>query len=447
MRLKSIRLTRFKAFEQPAECEFGKLTVLIGKNNAGKSSILHALALLAQWASPDPSSRWAPVGTGRLVDLGPIQSLTNSSPRTIQGAGWEINVQWESPPDEHVQGNFVRGYPLGLEFEVICKSDRDFQTQFRAEPSNGPERYKARTRFASTGGGVGAIEISSQVDPIPLAVEWQGPMRGWFANVVPSLDRESASFGDPDVVRSYVAGEMSPFINGGLADALSRYSYVGADRHVAASRYPFGDAAVDNPRTASELLDTLAYRKGDLLAAVSDRCLKLFGYGVDFDFEAPKTIGLVAIHGHERHNVVNVGSGLTQTVWILTHLELAASWKTFSDSDPRLLLPKVVGVEEPELHLHPGLQPDVAAALVDYANSGLQIICSTQSEHFLMSVLTLVLEGKLPADDLRVWFVENGSLEALPVDSMGRISGGLRGFFEANEEQLERQVKLLRQRA
>lgn len=68
MRLKRIGLTRFKAFKQ-AEIELAPLTVLIGHNNAGKSTVLHALAMLGQTVeAPTTGEQLATSGT--RVDLG-----------------------------------------------------------------------------------------------------------------------------------------------------------------------------------------------------------------------------------------------------------------------------------------------------------------------------------------------------------------------------------------
>jgi predicted ATPase len=106
-----------------------------------------------------------------------------------------------------------------------------------------------------------------------------------------------------------------------------------------------------------------------------------------------------------------------------------------------------VGIEEPELHLHPALQPQVARILADVVQQGSQVICTTQSEHFLMALLQMVLEGSLDSKALCVYYVESGQARKLEVDKQGRLSEGLRGFFEANEEQLLQRLQLLMHRA
>jgi hypothetical protein len=58
-----------------------------------------------------------------------------------------------------------------------------------------------------------------------------------------------------------------------------------------------------------------------------------------------------------------------------------------------------------------------------------------------------VLDKSLAASDLAVYYVDGGEVSRLPVDEHGRLEGGLRGFFEANKEELRRQIELLTRNA
>jgi len=226
-----------------------------------------------------------------------------------------------------------------------------------------------------------------------------------------------------------------------VADALQRFRYIGANRHVESSIFPLGAAPVPNPRSAQELVDTLAY-DDELLDRVSERCQAIFDYGIDKDLIENRQITLVAKTQSVRRSVVNLGTGFIQTVWLLTQLELALAQPPAS----RRPISPLAGIEEPELHIHPGRQPDIARLLGSFVRSGVDLICTTQSEHLLLALLSLVLEGELAADDIVVYYLRDGEAERLVVDEQGRIEGGLRGFFEANEEQLRRHIELLRQR-
>jgi predicted ATPase len=347
MRLTRLHLRNFKAC-QAVDLEMAPLTVLIGANNAGKSSILHAIALLAQ---SDISGQPQPAGA--LVDLGAsLDALVHRDGRAAPIGPAEIRLVWAESADQ--------------------PAEVDFALQFGA------------TR------------------------------------------------------RQVEVGEEERTL---VSDALRRFRYVGANRHVERSVFPLGAQSVANPRTAQELVDTLAYND-ELLDRVSERCQTIFGYGVDKDLIENRQITIVAKGRSLRRNVVNLGTGFIQTVWLLTQLELALAQPP---AEPWSITP-LVGIEEPELHIHPGRQPDIARLLAAFVGSGLDLVCTTQSEHLLLALLSLVLEGELTAGQIVVYYLREGEAERLVVDEQGRIEGGLRGFFEANEEQLRRHIELLKQR-
>ncbi|SAL26106.1 recombination protein F [Caballeronia udeis] len=47
-KLQSLTIENFKSYKEPTTITFGGLTVLIGRNNSGKSSAIQALLLLKQ---------------------------------------------------------------------------------------------------------------------------------------------------------------------------------------------------------------------------------------------------------------------------------------------------------------------------------------------------------------------------------------------------------------
>lgn len=70
-RLRDLRLENFKAF-RTLQLKFGRLTVLTGTNSAGKSSIMQAVALLAQSIEHEPPGLML---NGELVELGEFEDV------------------------------------------------------------------------------------------------------------------------------------------------------------------------------------------------------------------------------------------------------------------------------------------------------------------------------------------------------------------------------------
>lgn len=74
--LKELRISNFKIFDDEAVIRFRPITVLIGNNNAGKSSVINFLLLLQQ--SLGSQSKGILESRGCQVDLGEFYSLKNS---------------------------------------------------------------------------------------------------------------------------------------------------------------------------------------------------------------------------------------------------------------------------------------------------------------------------------------------------------------------------------
>src|SRR3982074_2092336 len=90
MRLTRLQLENFKACRK-GDLALATLAVLIGANNAGKSSVLHSLALQAQSV---PMGRVEP--RGALVDLGQsLEALVHRPDRDAAPSGAEIRLAWD----------------------------------------------------------------------------------------------------------------------------------------------------------------------------------------------------------------------------------------------------------------------------------------------------------------------------------------------------------------
>ena len=119
----------------------------------------------------------------------------------------------------------------------------------------------------------------------------------------------------------------------------------------------------------------------------------------------------------------------------------------------RTALGATVLIEEPEIHLHPRAQADLASVLVEEAKSGgKQIIMTTHSEHVAGRLLTLVAEGALSADELAIYSFEKDdagacSTSEIEVTARGQVNRGLKSFFETDLDEMRRYVEALRAKA
>jgi energy-coupling factor transporter ATP-binding protein EcfA2 len=443
MELRRLRLDGFKGFRS-AEIEPSRLTVLIGRNNAGKSTILQSLALLAQSAE---NPRGQLLTQGPRIDLGTDPLALAYVRGQEQFGGWKIEVDWQyarfpksvdSPQLVDIHHESMTHAPLppwnntySAKNEVIVESPPGRKVKLAAEwPSqrNTLSMSGNEHRFDSQVVPQISAEVQlSQVSP------WMAlPSINFTSEVVPS----QLLSGDPTTIQTDTLSVAAPILQEGIKTWLSSFRYVGGDRDVEASVFDLADTGTSNPRSDADVVNTLAYLHA-VRNRVSESCRRIFGYGVDVDLTPGKRVSLIANRDGQLLNVVNLGTGFVQLVWIVLHLELALL-------NPSTLAPRqlsIVGVEEPELHLHPALQPEMAGVFVDFIQySGRQVLCTTQNEHFLMALLQMVLDGKLKPEFLSVYYVEDGAVQRLAVDDKGRLAGGFKGFFEANRDELKRRL-------
>jgi predicted ATPase len=105
-------------------------------------------------------------------------------------------------------------------------------------------------------------------------------------------------------------------------------------------------------------------------------------------------------------SIADVGLGVSQALPVIVALHTAMSGQ-------------FVYIEQPEIHLHPRAQSMMAEVLADAAIQGKRLIVETHSSLLLRGVQTLVAEGKLSPELVKLhWFrlLEDGSTEITSAD-------------------------------
>ena len=105
-------------------------------------------------------------------------------------------------------------------------------------------------------------------------------------------------------------------------------------------------------------------------------------------------------------NIADVGFGVSQVLPVLVAVIAAEPGR-------------LVYLEQPELHLHPRAQVVLALVLADAAKRGVRLVVETHSSLLLLGVQTLVAEGKLSPELVRLhWFTrrEDGITEVTSTD-------------------------------
>ena len=94
----------------------------------------------------------------------------------------------------------------------------------------------------------------------------------------------------------------------------------------------------------------------------------------------------------------------------------------------------IVLMEQPEIHLHPSVQSDLADVMLAVAKwRRVQIVVESHSEHLLRRFQRRAAEGKISSSDLKLYFVSNQNGEAqlndLKLNRWGQIENWPEHFF------------------
>ncbi|RJQ42540.1 MAG: hypothetical protein C4534_10010 [Gaiellales bacterium] len=123
------RLSNFKCFKREHELELGRLTLIAGANNAGKSMLLKSLLLVCQSMFQKEGNADV-IANGHLTRLGRLVEPASVEPGIVHDASMRIGWEWrrgrlEGVPepevyDNHGNGDRIRHRKGGLDLDIGC---------------------------------------------------------------------------------------------------------------------------------------------------------------------------------------------------------------------------------------------------------------------------------------------------------------------------------------
>ncbi len=387
----------YKSIGRGQEIEIRPLTLLAGANSSGKSSMMQPLLLLKQTLEA-------------TYDPGP---LLLDGPNLLFRSADEF-LAWDRKRTNQLKVSLGLGGRMAVEL------------LFKRRPRQGLEL--GQVTYSDSHGPVvlgPAILMDDILSKVPL--QWRhfpDAYRSVGADIEWKVSRNRCFFELSFVARK--EGEpltVSVVKPGAFAEAIRQVIHLPALRGNPARAYPVAAVGATFPGTFEPYTAHLiAHWQAADPGALSrlEEGLESLGLAskvtavrlndAQVELKVGRLLEPAPSAALDLVNIADVGFGVSQTLPVLTALLAAQPGQ-------------LVYLEQPEIHLHPRAQLGMARVLANAAARGVQVVVETHSSHLLLGVQTLVAEGKLAPDKVKLhWFQRPGGqtvVESADLDEAG----------------------------
>jgi predicted ATPase len=385
----------YKSIAQEQSIEIRPLTILAGANSSGKSSIMQPLLLLKQTLE-------APYDPGALLLNGPHIKYTEAEQlfsRNLQSEIKNFHVSIEATESLSLSAYFEKkpGRHLDVKKTEYGKNGKlsVFKLGMSSKDIEATETIKGLPPYPKQAFGALAeyTVIRNRCFLLPQAIPQEGATITFLIGaqvhlliLIQNLLHVPGLRGNPE--RSYpvaAVGEQFP----------------GSFESYAASVITHWQSSKDVTKMAA-LQDAaihLGLTNSVVAKSINDTQVEL-RVGRTLHSDASDTV-----------SIADVGIGVSQTLPVLVALLAAKPGQ-------------LVYLEQPEIHLHPRAQTAMAQVLADAAMRGVRVVAETHSSLLLLGIQTLVAEGKLPPELVKLHWFERGDDGATTIRSADLDEGG-----------------------
>ncbi len=432
-----LRLKNFKAWKDTGDVRLAPITVLFGANSAGKTSIPQLLLLLKQTVESSDRQRVLHFGDSKRtpVELGDYTSVVHN--HDVDSA-LELSIRWRSPSSltvkDPLSSNEISGQSFRFEATIAADSKRNpFVREMAHSLLGNGATLRASMKRRASGSRYDLVVTGYDARRQPKGRKWALPAPVQF-------------YGFPDEAVAYYqnTGFLSD-LNLEMTRLLDRVHYVGPLREYPKRLYQWsgevpvhvgikGDRAIEAILAARGRRFNFGFRQRlkSLDELVAER-LQAMGLVHSFDVrvlaEHRKEYEVFVRTGAHRPDVLltDVGFGVSQVMPVIVECFYVPAHS-------------IVVFEQPEIHLHPAVQADLADLFVDAIHARehaterhVQFIIESHSEHFLRRLQRRIAEERLKPEDAALYFVHTDAdaarFEELKVDEYGNILNWPDSFF------------------
>jgi hypothetical protein len=414
-----IRWKNFRGFRDTGWITLKPLTVLIGPNNSGKTSLVAPLLILNQtFSSKDPATPL--VTRGPLLDAGNYRDFVYGHKR---GADVSFGLRFYAHEREG-RLKKLEAYPPGA-MELTFSSGRTppefvLKTITICDPFDRVYVRRSRTetgRYSATG-----WPFSNMRKAELRAVRAAEPVNFYFSatrlvsELQASRKHERRSLPKRFSAAFHLYLSVVDVVYYELRLLFNDLSYIGPLRQRPQRFYEVSAEAPRSVGLRGENAPNLLRNQYASIAPHLAKWAKAFGFA---DHVRPHSISdevfavqCVRDSGREVTNIADAGFGVSQVLPLIVQAHAAKR-------------NSLTVAEQPEIHLNPRLQCTLADLFVEMVSSKQRVVVETHSEHLLLRLRRLVADRKIRAEDVAIYFVERRGLRStireIPIGGNGHI--------------------------
>jgi len=402
--LSRLSFENYRTFQRAEELFLAPLTVLIGRNSSGKSAISRLPLLLRRGTSPDAQAPLELEFDGHDFGASFVDVVNNRVPTRTITLGATVS-DGQATVDLRVGVGYWSEFQLQAlrEFRIEANGETlvDLEWNGQGDPVGDGLQYRHRT--------------PEGLD-LPVGVPQFTGM----------LIEPAALLGNlPDRIRAAI---------GSVRDALGSLVYLG----------PFRDAPGREMRLPEASVRDVGLRGGQAARALASDWLRqgatVLGRvgkfyrdhlgGWELDLERQGQSFSVVLHPPNDPSVAvnlrDAGVGLSQVLPVVVQHELDRATHRTGGLDI---------VEQPELHLHPGVHGDLADLYIEAVHrSAIRFLIETHSENFILRIRRRIAERSLRPADVAIYWINDDAgatprVQRIGLDEHGGIDGWPKGVF------------------
>ena len=403
-----LKAHNFKSWQATGEIRFAPLTGFFGANNSGKTSILQLLLLLKQTAEQQPPEWNEPLYFGdggspvNLVDFDTVIHLHNLT------VDLGITLSWKL-----TEGKQIAGYSadsLSFSTNIIKNLEQSELRDFRYKLDYGPTF---------------GIDWTSQENPVTP--------RGYLIGRREHMTISRNAYVDPfrcyGIVNPAVYEDPFLDLQTAFENLFSRVRYLGPRREDPRHSYSWRSShPKDVGQRGQNMIASILSGRVRLLSVEEQILNWLQQLELIDSYDLHPTSGgseydflIKQYKNGPEVRFTDIGFGVSQVLPLIAQCYYAPEGS-------------ILILENPEAHLHPKAQSELADVFIDVVkNRNIQIILESHSEHLLLRLMRRIAEEEISEKQTAFHFckIEDGNSQAeqLKVDEYGNISNWPKNFF------------------